>query len=327
MAPVSSTSPSCLELFDAWISAREPGVSTAKRWRVVFRSLQSHFGGCNAGSVTKRRAREWAEGLVTSKRTARTVSDIWLPAARTVFGWAFDQHLIQANPFVAVTIAAPTTPRFRETEAFTPDETETILKAALAITDTTSPFAAACRWVPWLCAYTGARIGEITQVRGADIVKQDGIDALRLLPDSVSTDGGEARIVPIHEHLVAQGLLQFAVTKGPGPLFYAPDRASIAAYNPSDPRRPGAVKTRERLAGWVRNVGVKDRTVRPNHAWRQTFKQIASQHEISERISDEIAGHAPSSGDHGNHDQSLCGLAEALRKFPRYTATSNESES
>jgi len=289
--------------------------------------MQSRFAGCSAGSITEREAREWIEGLVTQKRTARTVSDIWLPAARTVFGWALDEHVVQANPFLVVTITAPRKARFRETEAFTPDETETILKAALAVTDTTSPFSAACRWVPWLCAYTGARIGEMTQVRGADIIKQDGIDALRLVPDSASTNSGEARTVPIHEHLIAQGFLEYAAMKGTGPLFYTPDRASIAAYSPSDPRRPGAVKTRERLAGWVRQIGVKDRTVRPNHAWRHTFKQIAKRHDISERISDEITGHASLTGDRGNRDQSLSSLAEALRGFPRYTVGPNQSES
>jgi integrase len=327
MDSAASTSPSCLELFEAWIKARQPGVSTINRWRVVFRNLQSHFAGCNADSITEQEAREWIEGLVTQKRTARTILDIWLPATRTVFGWALDEHVVQANPFVVVTITAPKKARFRETEAFTADETETILKAALAVTDTTSPFSAACRWVPWLCAYTGARIGEIAQVRGADIIKQDGIDALRLLPESASTNGSEGRTVPIHEHLIAQGFLEYVATKGSGPLFYTPDRASIAAYSPSNPRRPGALKARERLAGWVRQIGVKDRTVRPNQAWRHTFKQIAMRHDISERIADEITGHAPLAGDRGDRNLSLSGLAEAFRRFPRYTVGSDKSES
>jgi integrase len=67
------------------------------------------------------------------------------------------------NPFVGVAVKVPKKKRLRETDAFTPEEATAILKAAQAITNTNSRFAAACRWVPWLCAYTGARAGEITQ--------------------------------------------------------------------------------------------------------------------------------------------------------------------
>ncbi|MEC5293197.1 hypothetical protein, partial [Aurantimonas sp. C2-3-R2] len=31
------------------------------------------------------------------------------------------------------------------------------------------------RWVPWICAYTGARVNEITQLRRQDIKQIDGI--------------------------------------------------------------------------------------------------------------------------------------------------------
>jgi integrase len=29
--------------------------------------------------------------------------------------------------------------------------------------------------VPWLCAYSGARVGEIAQMRGSDIIQMEGI--------------------------------------------------------------------------------------------------------------------------------------------------------
>jgi integrase len=203
-----------------------------------------------------------------------------------VFGWALKEGLIEAKPFVGVTVRVPKKKRLRETDAFTPEEAQTILKASLAITNTNSRFAAACRWVPWLCAYTGARAGEITQLRGVDVVKRDGIDALRLTPEAGTIKTGAIRTIPIHEHLIAQGFLDFVKSRGDGPLFYNPERTPKAGVDPTNPRRPRAVKTRERLAAWVRRIGVDDPNVRPNHAWRHTFKQIAEQHHISERISD-----------------------------------------
>lgn len=149
--------PSCFELFEGWIRAASPGTSTIDRWRAVFLDLQSHFADCTANSITQDDARKWKDRLVTKKRSAKTVSDIWLVAARTVFGWALKEQLIQANPFMGVTVTVPKKQRLRETDAFTPEEARMILKASLAVTNTKSRFAAACRWVPWLCAYIVSR--------------------------------------------------------------------------------------------------------------------------------------------------------------------------
>jgi integrase len=41
--------------------------------------------------------------------------------------------------------------------------------ASAALGNPTDPWGAAKRWVPWLCAYTGGRVGELTQLRVKDI--------------------------------------------------------------------------------------------------------------------------------------------------------------
>jgi integrase len=254
----SPSGPSCFELFEAWIKAGQPRPSTITRWRAVFLNLQSRFADRSASSITQEEANEWKDELITKKRSARTVSDIWLAAARTVFAWGLKERLIHTNPFIGVTVTVPKKRRLRETDAFTPKEVQQILGATLAITDITRPFPAACRWVPWLCAYTGARAGEITQLRGVDVIERDGVDALRLTPDAGTIKTGATRTIPIHEHLIVQGFLDFVATRGEGPLFYNPERAGEAGADPTNPRRPRAVKTRERLARWVRRAGVTD---------------------------------------------------------------------
>jgi integrase len=65
----------------------------------------------------------------------------------------------------------------------------------------------ACRrWVPWLCAYTGARVGELTQLRAGDVQARQGpagsIWVLRLTPDAGTIKTGRARTVPLHADLV-----------------------------------------------------------------------------------------------------------------------------
>jgi integrase len=74
--------------------------------------------------------------------------------------------------------------RTRETDEFTSVEVKLILTSALTLKDTMRPFDAARRWVPWLCAYTGARPGEMTQLRGKDVTKQGSIWAVHITPEA-----------------------------------------------------------------------------------------------------------------------------------------------
>jgi integrase len=82
--------------------------------------------------------------------------------------------------------------------------------------------------------------------------------------------------------------------------------------------KPRYVQARQRLASWVRSLGISDDELSPNHGWRHTFKQIADRSGISERMSDYITGHAHKSAGAGYGAPILSDMAEALKKFPRY---------
>ena len=70
--------------------------------------------------------------------------------------------------------------------------------------------AAAIRWVPWVCAYTGARGGEITQLRAEDVKRhRQGFWTITITPEAGTVKTGQARTVPVHEHLVARGSIEF----------------------------------------------------------------------------------------------------------------------
>lgn len=306
-------------LFKRWIMEAKPAVSTVNRWRAVFLNLQDKFG---KRDISEDDAAEWARGLVNDDRSAVTVSDIWLSAARTIYKWAVEQRLANGNPFASVKITVPERAVLRD-KSFTDDEVIIILSAATKIEAGDNAFKAAQRWVPWLCAYSGARAGEITQLRGQDIETRGSLHAMRITPEAGSVKTKNFRVVPLHEHLIAQGFLAFVKAHGKRPLFYNP----VANSNSNDadatnPRRPRAVKARERLAGWVRELGITDPGIRPNHAWRHTFKQIAERSGISERISDTITGHAPTTAGRGYGRPTVEDMAAALAKFPRYNLRS-----
>ena len=113
----------------------------------MFLDLEQRFE--IASDITEDEARAWSRQLVTAKRKARTVNDVWLTAARTVFAWAQEERLITSNPFKDVRVTEPRRVKHRETDAFMPDEWTTILRAASAIGEPKTTFQGAQRWVPW----------------------------------------------------------------------------------------------------------------------------------------------------------------------------------
>jgi integrase len=276
--------------------------------------MQSHFA---SKEITEGMAHDWVRGLINAERAPNTVALTWLAAAKTVYNWAKKQRLCVNNPFKDVKVTVPRKATNRETKAFMPEEYQTILRAALATNQTTKPFSAAKRWVPWLCAYTGARAGEITQLRGIDIERRGDGYVLRLTPEAGSIKTNKVRVVPLHEHIIAQGFFAFVEKRGKGPLFYDAVKAT-SDRDETNPRRPRAVKTREQLGAWVRDLGVDDPELRPNHAWRHTFKQIAECHGISERVNDAITGHAAATVGRTCGAPTVEDTARELKKFPRY---------
>jgi integrase len=305
-------------LFESWVAEVKPAVSTVDRWRGVFLKLKEDFPSHSAAMLTAEEIREWLKGLINPDRSPVTVRDVWKVAGRTVFGWASEQHLVSRNPFADVRIPVPRKSTVRETKAFTAKEINIILKAASAISQPGTPSEAAKRWVPWLCSYSGARVGEITQLRGVDVVTHDGIDAIRLTLDAGTLKTRKSRMVPLHEHLIEQGFLHFAKSVGRGPLFYNPPKGTPDNPEPTNPRKPRYVKARERLAEWVRGLGISDPDVQPNHGWRHSFKQIGHRNGITERILDAIVGHTPLNVGRGYGTPTLSDMAAALKKFPRY---------
>lgn len=309
-------------LFERWIGKAKPAISTIDRWRTVFLRLQKDFPNTNAAALLPEEMQHWANGLVDSDRTAGTVAIVWVRPARTVFGWAVNEKLISRNPFSGWRVKVPKKNSTRETKAFTADEIDAILHAAVAI-KSHSKGDAAKRWCPWLAAYSGARMGELTQLRGIDIIERDGIHAMRISPEAGTTKTGRTRTVPLHEHLIEQGFLAFVKASGNGPLFYnQPQQLAAALDDPTNPRKPRYARTREYLAKWVRGLGINDPELSPNHAWRHTFKALGFRCGIPEKVLDAIVGHAPASVGRGYGEPTLADKARELGKFPRYEASS-----
>src|ERR1700733_10616485 len=73
-------------------------------------------------------------------------------------------------------------------KGFSAEEAKALLRQAsgyVASAREHAKTAAAKRWAPWLCAYTGARVGEIVQLRKQDIrFAEDGWIIITITPEA-----------------------------------------------------------------------------------------------------------------------------------------------
>lgn len=317
--PLRAPSVSCWDLFEAFVLATKPAPKTVTRWRSVFLEMQREFAEVGADGITEDAARKWVHGLITRERQAITVREVWLSSSRRVFGWAREHKHIAQNPFKEVRVDVPRKVQTREEgRSFTDAEASTILKASLSIQKSVTPTERTRRWVPWLCAYSGARPGEITQLRGIDVEDRKGLMVIKLTPEAGTIKTAKPRTVPIHEHLIAQGFVEMVRQVGKGALFYNDKTPQRLSADPLKPLRSRADTARAHLGEWVRGLGVNDPELSPNHAWRHTFKRIADEIGMPEKMNDAITGHTQATEGRKYGTPKPVAMAEALKRFPRY---------
>lgn len=310
-----------LATFDEYAADAALKPLTKSEWRATIEKLKTFIGHDDAASLTADDIDRWLTALrsETSKRggprAARTIKGGYLTPVRATLAWAKEKRKLTENVAAAITVRIPRAVKLRDKD-FTAAEAKVILSAALLATpgEISEKEAFARRWVPWLCAYTGARVNEISQLRGEDVGKVDGVWTIRITPEAGTVKTNTARIVPLHSHLAEQGFPEIAQAKGEGPLFYDPALRKSKTATTRQFKKVG-----ERLAKWVRKgLGITDPSLQPNHAWRHTFKTKANAAGIPERVVDAIQGHAPASVSRSYGSTPLATMEEAIERLPRF---------
>ncbi|WP_368413395.1 tyrosine-type recombinase/integrase [Dongia sp.] len=244
--------------------------------------------------------------------SAKTVKDCDLVTLKAIFGWAKENHKLPSNPAEGIRVRVAKKTKVRE-RSFTEPELKVILKTAQSYVQTAKmehpKMAAAKRWLPWLCAYSGARIGEVAQLRRKDFDQSEGVWFYTITPEAGDVKTKEARRVPVHEHLVTEGLIRYVEGVADGYLFMNAKTREDAI------KRLGPVKNRVREL--VRTV-VTDPNVAPNHGWRHTFKSRAMGADMRDRLVDIITGHAAKTEGDKYRNANDKTLASGMSKFPRY---------
>ena len=303
-------------LFDGWAAynADKRSRNTIKRYRGSFRSLIRFFEGRDVRTLTTDDMYSWAEARRDCEGiSVRAINRNDLATVSSVFRWASGRSggsLMTGNPASGISLDRPKIVVGRE-RTFRDNEARAILTAASAVylDPTNLPRSATRRWCPWLAAYSGARIGELTSLERRDIRDEGSIPVM----DLKVTKTGQPRTVPLHPHLIEQGFLAFVATRPEGPLFYDPNRhGKGTATTPSELQG-------HKLGRWIREKVSLDKGVHPNHGWRHTWKTRALEAGIEERLRDAVTGHSVASVGRRYETPTLKMLADAIGRFPRYS--------
>jgi integrase len=287
------------------------GRGAESRWSPVIENLIRFVGRDDAEGLTRQDVLRWKDELLRTF-APKTVRDFYLATARAAFGWAVDNLRVATNPFAGVKVRLAKRTSSRE-KGFSEPEAVAVLKASRNYAGSNREHAsmtAAKRWTPILAAYSGARIGELVQLRADDVRKDGSIDYIRIAPEAGTVKSGLYRDVPLHSHIVESGFLDFVRTVGTGPLFYRPSSRASKSL-------PGSVVA-GRLAKWIRLLDVADQAVQPNHGWRHRMKTVGRELGLDPRVLDAIQGHAARTAGEDYGDVTLKAKQKAIQALPRY---------
>jgi integrase len=158
-------------------------------------------------------------------------------------------------------------------------------------------------------AHSQARVGEIGQLRKADVVQKEGHWLIRITPEAGTVKTNEAREVVLHPQLVSLGFPEFVQKSSEGHLFLTP-AADGDVLGPLQ-------GLKNRLAEFARAV-VPDPNVAPNHGWRHRFKTVGMEAGIPPRILDAVQGQAPRSVADTYGHVTLKTIAAEINKLPPF---------
>jgi integrase len=293
------------KLLQGWAAEKRPTEKTRYEWRRVIAQLTEFLAHGNAAAVTPEDLVRWKNALVEAGLRPKTIGDAKIAPVRAILGWGAANRMLPSNPAERIVIETKTKPGEKK-RGFTDEEAAVVLAAAAQQSDPVR------RWVPLLCAYSGARVSEVCQLRAEDIIQIDGLWAVKFDPaaGSLKNEGSE-RAVPLHQAILGSGFLEFVKAAGQGPLFknLKPDRFHNRGGNGT-----------KVVGRWVRSMGLTDKRLSPNHSWRHRMRTLGRRYGLAPDILDAITGHRRKTVADSYGEFPIQALARELAKIPQISA-------
>ncbi|TPJ72463.1 DUF6538 domain-containing protein [Mesorhizobium sp. B2-6-2] len=274
-------------------------------------------GHRNAQDVTSADVRKWRDELIAEGLAPSKINGKALAALSAVLTHAVREFSLPAN--VASDIRDRRDGPAPGKRGYDMEEAKAILSATFngSSKDISAPHKRALFWVPWICAYTGLRVTEITQLRGVDVKVDGDTPYFFITPEAGSTKSGRAWMTAVHPHLVELGLLEMFKEVGDGPAFYVPypDETDLTKLT----GKPRSQEAGVRVGNWItEELGIPAPGGKPNHAWRHLFTTLSRQHDMDKQHRDYMLGSGREDAREGYGDFPPSALAREIGKLPRF---------
>lgn len=298
---------------------------TRRDYRSELDKFVKFIGHSDAERVTKDNVREWRDALIAEGLSVKTINDKRLTAVKAVLAHGVSEFSLSHNVADGIRDkrqqAAPT-----GSKGYSLEQAQTILQATF---DGTSKeldphYQRAVFWVPWICAYTGLRVSEITQLQGNNARDEDGHPIFVITPEDGSTKSGKAWTTGIHPHLIELGILDMFKAVGDGPAFYRAYPSGTVLQKIVGKHR--AKESASRVGDWVTaTLGEAAPGGRPNHAWRHTFTTVTRDADLNKEARDYMLGSRSSTDareTYGDWPPSV--ICREINKVPRFEVKETE---
>jgi len=233
-------------LHQKWIQNRRPNVETQRAFRAAIDKLVAFVGFDDVTRLTTADIRRWCASLKERGDVGGIrIRDGYLAAVKAVLNSAVTLGYLAKNPADKIKVDIEPTQERREKD-LRDSEIYAILRAAAGPfeDDVSDDVRNARKWVPWLCAYTGVRVAELTPLESHHAIREDGIDGIHIETSKTH----RTRKIPIRQDLKNRGFLEFVASRRGQPLFFPKDKLLDGALlNIHRTRAEG-------LAEWVRTL-------------------------------------------------------------------------
>lgn len=293
-----------IELFSNYVgnrSAKSVERADVREFRDLLLALPMKFRtreGYAGLPLKQAAAKATLEGL--PKREPRTIAKE-LSALSGFYRWLIREDFAETNPTTGLS------PKFNKTRGklpvFTVNQFNQIFSSPLFTRCSAVPGDehmggdAEVRdwryWIPICSMFTGARIGEIAQLRVNDIKRLEGVWIFDLVSDDESADRtalknrASRRMIPIHERLIGSGFLAYIQS-----VEKAGERRLFPSLVPNSRGHYGAAPSRF-WRNYLQRIGIKTADDGlGSHSFRHTFADELRRNGVMDGVISTLLGHS-----------------------------------
>lgn len=299
---------------DLMAKNRATSEATIKKYRRIAATFSAWRNSTDITTINVTEVNEWMKALFATGKLKRTTVRLHAQALQALCGWAQEQGAREGRIVFpnGLPLAGLPLPEREETDSaartFTIAQAQTILKATRKETDKER------RWLPWLLAYTGMRIGDGSALTKADFMSIGGQYFIRVPFEKTK----RPRWVPLHSDVVREGFIDYLKAREGGPLF--------------------SPRAQANLWEWINNEVFKGVANVPpaNHGWRHFMESLIKRFDVSIRAGLYLTGRAldeetekllkSSAMGYGNDDIALMFYAAEVEKIPPILDLPQETE-